>query len=107
MDYTILLRAVALIPPPTVVLSGMAQGADNLGIKWAHQMNIPLESYPAQWRDRNGYDRRAGLKRNTVMAEKCDQVLALWDGRSNGTRHMISEGVRLSRAVYVWRIDYP
>ena len=35
------------------------------------------------------YNPRAGFERNAYMAERIDALLAIWDGRSKGTKHMI------------------
>lgn len=75
---------------PTRVLYGMAQGADKLGEQWAKDCNIPIDTYPAVWRIGETYDRFAGFKRNILMAKDAQALIALWDGRSNGTKHMIN-----------------
>lgn len=70
----------------TCVLSGDARGVDRLGEKWATENNIPVEKYPANWGE---FGRSAGFRRNKEMAEKADGLIALWDGASKGTKHMI------------------
>ena len=70
----------------TTVLSGRARGVDLLGERWAAENGIPLELYPANW---NAYGKLAGFVRNIEMARKAEGLLAVWDGASNGTRHMI------------------
>lgn len=86
---------------PTVVLCGMAKGADFLGHLWATRQNIPIEEYPAQWNGVRGFDIGAGIKRNKLMAEKADALIALWDGRSSGTGNMITTARKLGLKVYV------
>ena len=72
--------------PVAEVVSGTARGADKLGEKWATHNRIPVKKFPADWEK---YGRSAGYKRNIEMAEYADALLALWDGRSRGTKHMI------------------
>ena len=36
------------------------------------------------------YGKSAGYRRNVDMAESADALVALWDGVSNGTKHMIN-----------------
>lgn len=72
---------------PTTVLSGTAAGADRLGEAWARAHNVPLERYPADW-DRFG--RRAGMVRNQEMVRAAEALIALWDGQSRGTAHVIA-----------------
>lgn len=70
----------------TTVISGTAQGADQLGEQWADMHNIPVERYPAFW---TTYGRSAGYIRNEQMANTADALIAFWDGKSRGTMHMI------------------
>ena len=69
-----------------VVLSGLAAGADSLGMCWANEFNIPIEEYPAQW---DKFGKRAGYLRNELMAVNATHLIAFYDGESRGTRHMI------------------
>jgi hypothetical protein len=72
---------------PTVVISGMARGADTLGEDWANENGIPIEQYPADWAS---YGKSAGFIRNKEMANHAEALIALWDGESRGTRHMVA-----------------
>ena len=36
------------------------------------------------------YGKRAGYLRNETMAQNADALVALWDGKSRGTRHMLN-----------------
>lgn len=69
-----------------VIISGHARGADTLGEKYAKEEGFDLEIYPAQW-DKLG--KKAGLVRNEQMGSIADAVIAFWDGKSHGTKHMI------------------
>ena len=69
-----------------VIVSGTANGADKLGERYAADRNWSLERYPADW-DTHG--KSAGYKRNVEMAENADALVALWDGKSRGTKHML------------------
>ena len=68
------------------VVSGGARGADLCGEAWAEYSNIPISRFPAQW---ERYGISAGYRRNAEMGEYADAILAFWDGRSSGTKHMI------------------
>lgn len=70
----------------TTVVSGTAAGVDRLGEKWASEHGIKIERYPANW---NLFGKSAGYKRNQQMAEAADALIAVWDGKSRGTSHMI------------------
>lgn len=70
-----------------IVLSGMARGADTLGKEWAEENGVVVDKHPADW-DR--YGKSAGPIRNREMAKEADALVAFWDGKSVGTKHMIN-----------------
>lgn len=77
----------------TEIVSGRAKGVDMMGERWAKEHDIPCSKFPADW---NLYGKSAGYIRNGHMAgyarAHCDAgggLIALWDGVSSGTRHMI------------------
>lgn len=88
---------------PSVVLSGCANGVDILGEKWAKENGIPVESYPADWKL---FGRSAGKVRNSVMATKAEALVAVWDGRSPGTEHMIEVAGTNGLTVFVYRVPF-
>lgn len=70
----------------TTIISGGAKGADKFGEKYAWENNLVLEIYEADW---TNLGKAAGYRRNEVMARKGDLLIAFWDGKSRGTKHMI------------------
>ena len=54
--------------------------------------------------DWDRYGRGAGFRRNTEMAEHADALVAVWDGASRGTKHMIDTMRRLGKKVYVKKV---
>ena len=86
---------------PTVVISGCARGVDTAGEEWAKARGIPVERYPADW-DR--YGRSAGFHRNAEMAKVAHALIAVWDGVSRGTAHMIQEARRRDCVVHIVRV---
>lgn len=87
----------------SVVLNGGAKGADFLGGMWAERHSVPLEMYPAEW---DKYGKGAGFKRNAIMASKADALIALWDGSSRGTMHMINIAKAMKLKIFIYRIDW-
>jgi hypothetical protein len=74
----------------TRVFSGMAKGIDQLGVKWARAHDVRWTGYPAQWYTLEGeYRPHGGFERNERMADDADALIAIWDGFSPGTKHMI------------------
>ena len=70
-----------------VIVSGTASGADQLGERYAASRSYRVDRYPADW---DTYGKRAGYLRNETMAQNADALVALWDGKSRGTRHMLN-----------------
>jgi hypothetical protein len=98
-SYTLVVRAVEESGiEPTVVLSGGARGIDDQGEKWASRRGIPIERYLAEWKL---WGRSAGYRRNVVMAERADALVAVWDGSSRGTKHMIETALSKGLTVYI------
>ncbi len=83
---------------PSVIISGGARGVDALGEQWAKSVGIPVEVYPAEW---GKYGRKAGTMRNVHMGNVATALIAVWDGKSPGTKHMIQFARRHGLKVYV------
>lgn len=86
----------------TTVISGGANGVDALGEQYAENMYLPLNVYHADWEQ---HGRAAGPIRNRKMAENADALIALWDGKSKGTKNMIETATKKGLLVYVERTD--
>lgn len=82
----------------TEVVSGKAPGVDTCGEEIAKEFDIPIKEFPADWA-RNG--RAAGHIRNEQMAKYSEALIAVWDGRSPGTKNMIKIAKQLGLKVYV------
>lgn len=82
------------------LVSGMARGADALGYRFAKEHNVKVYEFPADW---NKYGKRAGYLRNAEMAQFADALMAFWDGKSRGTKHMIDYMTQMGKPVVVVR----
>jgi len=102
----------------TKVVSGCAKGVDKLGEEWALENDIEIEAFPADWKNlsdprgvikRTGphgsYNALAGIHRNTAMGQYADALIAVWDGKSTGTKHMIEYMQSLGKPVFVYNIN--
>jgi hypothetical protein len=72
--------------PGVTVISGLAKGADLLGVRYANEKGYKIEEFPANWK----LGRGAGPKRNQEMAKSANACIVFWDGISKGTANMIS-----------------
>lgn len=80
------------------IVSGMAKGADMYGHHLAKHIGLNTYEFPADW---HTHGKRAGPLRNIQMGDFADGLLAFWDGRSRGTKHMIDYMTRLGKSVRV------
>ena len=51
--------------------------------------------------DWDQFGKSAGYKRNIQMAEHADALIAIWDGKSKGTMHMITEACKRNLRVHL------
>jgi hypothetical protein len=86
----------------TEVVSGTARGVDRLGEEWANINEKPIKRFPAKW-DTHG--KSAGVIRNVEMARYAEALIAIWDGESRGTKHMIDVARQKGLQVYVYIKD--
>ena len=90
---------------PVQIVSGVARGADLLAVRYAKEKSFSLKEFPANWKL---HGNSAGYKRNQQMADYLLSVtgekigvVAFWDGKSRGTKHMIDIAKRLGIPVKV------
>ena len=103
----------------TTVISGTANGVDQLGELWAKGQKppIPIEQFPAQWADLaaegakikinkygNKYNVLAGFQRNQKMAEAADAAIIIIRQGSNGSEDMLERMNKLKKPVHVVRL---
>lgn len=97
----------------TAVVSGCAVGIDSFAIDYASLANLPLFRFPAAWKSqewksydpKRGYDPKAGFRRNELMAQNAEALLAIWDGKSSGTKHMISMAEKYRLKIYIHLVN--
>lgn len=82
----------------TSIISGMAAGVDTLAVRYAMQHGIELIKMPADW----SIGKSAGYRRNEQMADIADALIAVWDGTSRGTMHMINIARARQLKVFVY-----
>lgn len=68
------------------MVTGTAKGADQIPYYYKVWHDVPIKEFPADW-DKHG--KSAGFIRNAEMADYSDALIAFWDGKSRGTKHMI------------------
>jgi len=82
----------------TEIVSGGAKGIDSLGEYYGTKHKIPIKKFPANWKL---HGKKAGPIRNEEMAKYAEALIAIWDGKSTGTRDMINRAIKKGFKVYV------
>lgn len=88
------------------IVSGTARGADRLGEQYAKIAGHGVSRFPADW---DTFGRAAGYVRNTQMAKYAiadrnyGVLIAFWDGKSKGTKHMIDLAEKNGLEVHIVR----
>lgn len=104
-DRYLIADVLADLPGDTTIVHGAARGVDRVAGQEAQKLGLLVEEHPAEW-DR--YGTAAGFVRNERMAKLgADLVLAFWDGRSNGTRHMMDMAARYGIPIECIHKDFP
>ena len=68
------------------IVCGGAKGADSLGERYAKEKGLSIRYLYADW---ELYGKSAGYRRNVEMGDYADALIAFWDLKSKGTKHMI------------------
>lgn len=82
-----------------IVVSGGAQGVDSFARKFSQDSGYRLIEYKPDYS--TGKGRAAPLIRNSIIAENSNVLIAIHDGKSTGTMHMINCMKKLGKPVYI------
>lgn len=101
---------------PTEIVSGGAAGVDTFGEQWATDNNIPIKKFIPNWDDISvegavirinkwgkKYNAMAGIDRNHQMGDYAEALVAVWDGKSTGTKDMIDYATELGLEVFIYK----
>ena len=86
----------------TEIVSGGARGIDQCAREYAQQNGLELTEFLPEF---ERYGRAAPLKRNIQIIRYADLVIAFWDGKSHGTRHVIEQCERLGKPLRVIEVS--
>lgn len=104
-DYDLWVKVTDIIKSlernDTEIVSGTCKGGDKFGEWFAKSWELPVTKFPANWTE---YGKGAGYIRKKQMAEYATHLIAIWDGKSKGTKHMID--LANSRGLAVRVIKY-
>ncbi len=91
-----------LILPGDIILSGNAPGADRLGERYAQEHGLQFKIIPSEW-EKHGL--KATMMRNEVLLKAADCIIIFWDGKSEGSKHMIEIAARAKKLLAEVRVD--
>lgn len=70
----------------TILCRMCYSGVDKLAVEYALKHKVPIDKYNAEW---DKYGTAAGPIRNKKMVENADALIAIWDGKSRGTKNVV------------------
>lgn len=90
-------KAIAALPANTVIVTGgwwdgntmrinPTRGVDRAAAEAGRACGLTVVLVAADWAR---YRKQAGFRRNPVILDCSDSILAFWDGESRGTKHGI------------------
>ena len=85
-----------------VLVTGGATGIDQLAEKYADENDIPKLILKPTY---DKYGKAAPLERNKAIVEICDAVVAIWDGKSKGTKFTIDYAKKIGKAIEIYIIE--
>jgi hypothetical protein len=86
----------------TEIVFGASGRVDFWGYHYAYEIGVPHKEFPAAWVT---YGKAAGPIRNKQMAEYADALVAVWDGKSPGTKNMIETMKALGKPVFIRKVE--
>ena len=92
-----------IIPPECdELVSGGAKGVDSFVVKFAKANNIPLKEFIPEYKK---YGRAAPIVRNKTIVEYADKIIAIWDGKSRGTKWVIDYCEKIEKPCKIIIVD--
>lgn len=83
----------------TKIVSGGAKGVDTVAKNFAIENNYEYIEFLPNYEK---YGKTAPLKRNDEIIAYADLVLALWDGKSKGTKYVIDKCKKIGKSLIVY-----
>ena len=86
----------------TVIVSGGATGVDTLAARYARAKRLPLVEFKPNYRE---FGKGAPFVRNRQIIDYCDNVVAVWDGVSKGTKYTVDYARKQGKKVKLIVVD--
>lgn len=93
------------------IVCGCAEGADDLGRRYANEHGFEVAEFPANW---NLLGKTAGILRNKEMAKYASEsetkngyLIAFWNGKSKGTKNMVDTAIQYELPITIFSYQDP
>lgn len=86
----------------TEIITGGAVGVDTLALKYARENNIKATILKPEYEK---YKRGAPLIRNRLIVDASDLVIAIWDGKSRGTKYTIDYAEKIGKEPKIYILE--
>jgi hypothetical protein len=83
---------------PDVIISGGAKGIDTIAWEWALKNNIEIIVHRPNY---NKDGKWAALKRNDIIINEADKIIAFWNGKSTGTKYVIEKAKKINKPLEI------
>lgn len=81
------------------IVSGGAKGVDSYAEQFAKRWVLKTKIFLPEW---DKYGKSAGFKRNELIINEADKVIAFWDGSSKGTKHSIDLAIKMKKPLDIY-----
>ena len=98
IDYSFLSETLKDIANIELIISGGAIGTDTLVKKFAIHNKIEFLEFPPDYKE---FGDKAKHIRDKLIAEKCDELIAFWDGECEGTKYTIDYAKQLKKSIKI------
>ncbi len=87
----------------TEIVSGGAKGVDTLAKVYADGHELRYTEFLPEYEK---YGRAAPIKRNDLIINYADKVIAFWDGESKGTKYVIDRCLKTCKDIEVITVSH-
>ena len=101
VEYKFILKTLEKIPNIELIISGGALGTDILAKQFAIQNKIEFLEFPPDYKK---FGDKAKHIRDKLIAEECDELIAFWDGKCEGTKYTMDYVKDLGKPVKIIKV---